>query len=154
MNNLDYGIIGNCKSAALISRDGSIDWCCLPDFDSSSVFAKILDNEKGGYFSIEPIGKYTIHQRYLEKTNILITEYSRGESAFQGCDFMPRYKTDANTYHCPPDIIRYIRYLKGTPKVKIYFGYYYFVVFYNCAGISMTTFLSCRKIIKCFIKSK
>ena len=121
MNNLDYGIIGNCKSAALISRDGSIDWCCLPDFDSSSVFAKILDNEKGGYFSIEPVGKYTIHQRYLEKTNILITEYSRGESAFQVCDFMPRYKTDAGAYHCPPDIIRYIRYLKGTPKVKIYF---------------------------------
>lgn len=121
MNNLDYGIIGNCKSAALISRDGSIDWCCLPDFDSSSVFAKILDNEKGGYFSIEPIGKYTIHQRYLEKTNILITEYSRGESAFQVCDFMPRYKTDAGAYHCPPDIIRYIRYLRGTPKVNIYF---------------------------------
>jgi GH15 family glucan-1,4-alpha-glucosidase len=121
MNNLDYGMIGNCKSAALISRDGSIDWCCLPDFDSSSVFAKILDNEKGGYFSIEPVGKYAIGQRYLEKTNILITEYSRGESAFQVCDFMPRYKTDANTYHCPPDIIRYIRYLKGTPKVKIYF---------------------------------
>ena len=121
MNNLDYGIIGNCKSAALISRNGSIDWCCLPDFDSSSVFAKILDSEKGGFFSIEPVGKYTIHQRYLEKTNILITEYSRGENAFQVCDFMPRYKTDTGAYHCPPDIIRYIRYLRGTPKVKIYF---------------------------------
>jgi len=119
MNNLDYGIIGNCKSAALISRNGSIDWCCLPDFDSSSVFAKILDSEKGGFFSIEPVGKYNIQQKYLEKTNILITEYSRGENAFQVCDFMPRYKTDAGIYHCPPDIIRFIRYLHGKPRFRI-----------------------------------
>ena len=119
MNNLDYGIIGNCKSAALISRNGSIDWCCLPDFDSSSVFAKILDSEKGGFFSIEPVSKYNIQQKYLEKTNILITEYSRGENAFQVCDFMPRYKTDAGNYHCPPDIIRFIRYLRGKPRFRI-----------------------------------
>ena len=119
MNNLDYGIIGNCKSAALISRNGSIDWCCLPTFDSSSVFAKILDSEKGGFFCIEPVGKYNIHQKYLEKTNILITEYSRGENAFQVYDFMPRYKTDAGIYHCPPDIIRYIRHLRGKPRFKI-----------------------------------
>lgn len=121
MNNLDYGIIGNCKSAALISKDGSIDWCCLPDFDSSSVFAKILDVERGGFFSIKPIGKYTIQQRYLERTNILITEYLQGDNAFQVCDFMPRYKTDAGVYHCPPDIIRYVRHLRGHPKIRVYF---------------------------------
>ena len=74
MKNLDYGIIGNCKSAALISKTGSIDWCCLPDFDSASVFAKILDTDRGGFFAIQPVGKYTIRQRYLEKTNLHITE--------------------------------------------------------------------------------
>lgn len=121
MNNLDYGIIGNCKSAALVSRKGSIDWCCLPDFDSASVFAKILDYQKGGCFVIEPVGKYNIHQRYLDKTNILITEFSCRENAFQVCDFMPRYKTDSGAYHCPPDIIRFIRHLRGTPKVRIYY---------------------------------
>lgn len=119
MNNLDYGIIGNCKSAALISREGSIDWCCLPDFDSSSVFAKILDSERGGSFSIEAVGKYKIQQKYLEKTNILITEYSCSENAFQVCDFMPRYRTDAGTYFCPPEIIRFVKYLRGKPKIIV-----------------------------------
>ena len=45
MKNLDYGIIGNCRSAALVSKKGSIDWCCLPEFDSSSIFAKLLDEK-------------------------------------------------------------------------------------------------------------
>ena len=52
MDNLDYGIIGNCQSAALISKTGSLDWCCLPNFDSNSIFAKILDQKKGGSFEI------------------------------------------------------------------------------------------------------
>ena len=121
MNNLDYGIIGNCKSAALISSEGSIDWCCLPDFDSASIFARLLDTDKGGHFSIEPVGKYSVRQRYLEKTNILITEFSRGNNVFQVCDFMPRYKTDSGIYHCPPDIIRYIRPVSGTPKFRVHF---------------------------------
>ena len=52
MNNYNYGIIGNCTSAALISDKGSLDWCCLPDFGSRSFFAKILDKDIGGEFSI------------------------------------------------------------------------------------------------------
>lgn len=50
MDNLDYGIIGNCRSAALISKNGSIEWCCLPEFNSSSIFAKLLDKNTGGSF--------------------------------------------------------------------------------------------------------
>ena len=52
MKNLNYGIIGNCLSAALVSDTGSIDWCCLPNFSSSSIFAKLLDRQKGGNFEI------------------------------------------------------------------------------------------------------
>ena len=59
---LEYGIIGNCRTAALISRNGSINWCCMPDFDSPSVFAKILDEGTGGTFAIQPIGTYKISQ--------------------------------------------------------------------------------------------
>ncbi|MDC1056960.1 DUF5911 domain-containing protein, partial [Flavobacteriaceae bacterium] len=70
--NLNYGIIGNCKSAALINEDSSIDWLCLPQFDSASVFAKILDEEKGGHFKINN-ADYTLSQSYLENSCILRT---------------------------------------------------------------------------------
>lgn len=53
---MEYGIIGNCKSAALIDRKGTVVWCCLPDFDSASTFASMLDEERGGSFGIEVDG--------------------------------------------------------------------------------------------------
>ena len=68
--NLNYGIIGNCKSAALINEDASIDWCCLPQFDSPSVFAKILDLKKGGSFWLEPKKNYSIKQSFIIKTGM------------------------------------------------------------------------------------
>ncbi len=119
MNNLDYGIIGNCRTAALVSKKGSIDWCCLPSFDSSSVFAKILDKKKGGSFGVEVDNSYHITQRYGSKTNILITSYDNGNDKFEVHDFMPRYSTDTRESYAPPDIIRYIKLIVGTPKVKI-----------------------------------
>ncbi|MEJ2703857.1 MAG: glycoside hydrolase family 15 protein [Sedimentisphaerales bacterium] len=121
MNNLNYGIIGNCKSAALIDRQGSIDWCCLPSFDSPSVFARILDGQNGGCFRIEALGEYKIAQEYLSKTNILVTKYSSAQHAFELIDFMPRYRTEEGLYHCPPEIIRYIRHLSGKPQIRIHY---------------------------------
>lgn len=53
MNNLNYGVIGNCRTAALISQNGNIEWLCFPDFDSPSIFASLLDREKGGAFGFE-----------------------------------------------------------------------------------------------------
>ena len=122
LNNLDYGIIGNCKTAALVSRTGSIDWCCLPDFDSGSFFAYILDSKNGGFFSIEPVGRFQIEQSYVNRTNILRTRFTRGRDSFEILDFMPRYITDDKNYHCPPDIIRYIRVLSGRPKVRVHYN--------------------------------
>ena len=77
MDNLNYGVIGNCKSAALVSQTGSIDWCCLPDFDSTSFFGKLLDRDKGGSFAIEPLGDYRITQKYLRRTNVLVTSFKQ-----------------------------------------------------------------------------
>ena len=119
MKNLDYGIIGNCLSAALVSRTGSIDWCCLPNFDSSSVFAKILDADIGGTFEILVSEAYTISQKYIHKTNILVTEFKNGADCFECIDFMPRYANDDDTFYAPADIIRYIKWISGAPKFSV-----------------------------------
>lgn len=123
MSNLNYGIIGNCRTAALISDKGAINWCCLPDFNSSSVFASILDRKKGGSFEIEPMGEYEIVQKYLHNTNILKTVFRNNENEFEIIDFMPRYYMSArNEIYCPPDLIRYIRLIKGKPVVKFIYN--------------------------------
>ncbi len=118
-DNLNYGIIGNCKSAALINEDTSIDWLCLPQFDSPSVFAKILDDQKGGHFLIKNLANYTIKQAYLENSNILRTEFRNEKAGFEVIDFMPRYKNEINLYYTPPEVIRIIRPLYGTPSLSI-----------------------------------
>lgn len=117
--NLNYGIIGNCKSAALINEDTSIDWLCLPQFDSPSVFAKILDDQKGGHFLIKNLANYTIKQAYIENTNILRTEFRNEKAGFEVIDFMPRYKNEINLYYTPPEVIRIIRPLYGSPTLSI-----------------------------------
>lgn len=119
MNNLNYGVIGNCRSGALISEKGSIDWCCLPDFDSPSVFARLLDKEIGGSFHFEVDNSYTITQKYLHRTNILITTFHSPRGAFEVFDFMPRYKTSDNDYFTPAEIYRYLRPISGNPVFKI-----------------------------------
>ncbi|MBT8295715.1 MAG: glycoside hydrolase family 15 protein, partial [Gramella sp.] len=119
MDNLDYGIISNCKSAALISKTGSLDWCCMPHFDSSAMFAKILDEEIGGSFEILVKDEYTIKQEYLWETNILSTVFDNGTDSFQLIDFMPRYPREDGSYYAPPDIIRFFRLIKGEPKFTL-----------------------------------
>lgn len=119
MDNLDYGLIGNCRSAALINKSGSIDWCCLPEFNSSSVFAKILDEEKGGSFEIVVDDSYRIVQTYISKTNILRTFFTNGKDAFEVLDFMPRYKDEDRSYYYPPDLIRIFKLIKGQPEFSV-----------------------------------
>lgn len=119
MQNLNYGVVGNCRSAALISETGSIDWFCFPDFDSPSIFSKILDVEKGGEFSFEVSDKYSITQRYIGNTNILCTLFTSDEGSFEVLDFMPRYKLNDTDYYLPPEIYRYIRLLSGAPRFRV-----------------------------------
>jgi alpha,alpha-trehalase len=119
MNNLNYGVIGNCRSAALVSDRGSIDWCCLPDFDSPSIFAKLIDNDKGGSFSIIVDDKYTISQKYIIWTNVVCTEFKSAQGTFEVIDFMPRYKLIGDDYFAPAEIYRYIKYISGSPTFKI-----------------------------------
>ena len=70
-NNLSFGIVGNCKSAALINHCGSIVWCCLPNFDSPSIFAHVLDDEIGGIFKIIIDDSYSVTQKYSENSFLM-----------------------------------------------------------------------------------
>ena len=85
----DYALVGDCRSAALVSNKGSIDWLCLPDFDSDTVFCKLLDENKGGYFSIAPVGNYLSSSIYKENTNILKTDFFNYSGRLLLTDFMP-----------------------------------------------------------------
>ncbi len=84
-----YGVIGDMQSVALVGMDGSIDWCCLPYFDSPSVFASILDDKKGGYFRITANGETRNRQMYIPDTNVLVTRFLSANGVGEVVDFMP-----------------------------------------------------------------
>jgi GH15 family glucan-1,4-alpha-glucosidase len=71
----DYGLLSDCRSAALVSKEGSIDWLCFPRFDGASVFGRILD-ERAGHWSIKPVGDFTTERRYIEDTMLLETTFT------------------------------------------------------------------------------
>jgi GH15 family glucan-1,4-alpha-glucosidase len=111
-----YGIIGNTRTSALVGFDGSIDWCCLPRFDSPSVFAAILDSKVGGKWAISPTGRCRSSQAYLENTNILVTKFASRESAVEVIDFMP-CTTAADAWSAPPEIHRIVHCVRGEAKM-------------------------------------
>ena len=124
MSQLDFGIIGNCQISALIDKDGKMIWCCMPRLDSPSVFAALLDSERGGFWSIEPMGvatgeKYEVHQSYMRNTNVLTTRFTlEDKSEFEVIDFMPRY-SKGDDYYRPPQVVRIVRPCKGLPKIIV-----------------------------------
>ena len=85
----DYALIGDCHSAALVSRDGSIDWCCLPRFDSGSAFGRLLDWDGGGHCEVRPVGDGTweCSRRYLDDSLVLETTLlgAAGEATLVDC---------------------------------------------------------------------
>jgi GH15 family glucan-1,4-alpha-glucosidase len=83
----DYALIGDCHTAALISRAGSIDWCCLPRFDSDSCFGRLLDWKQGGHFIITPKGRAEVYREYVSDTLVLQTTYRSGRNIARVTDF-------------------------------------------------------------------
>ena len=120
----DYGLIGDMSSAALVGADGSVDWCCLPRFDSPSVFASILDEEIGGRFRIQPSGGYTgARQAYLHDTNILETTFSTSGGVVKITDFMPIQDSDRDgkpdrNPAVPPELHRIVTCESGSVEMR------------------------------------
>jgi GH15 family glucan-1,4-alpha-glucosidase len=112
----NYGVIGNMCSIALVSVNGSIDFLCYPNFDSPTVFAALLDDEKGGCFEIQPqLGKRKVRQLYLPDTNILLTRFLAEEGVAELTDYMP-IATDGEQ---PNEIIRTLAVIRGQVDFKM-----------------------------------
>jgi GH15 family glucan-1,4-alpha-glucosidase len=119
MPQMNYAIIGNCQISALLDHEATYVWCCMPRFDSPSIFASLLDTPNAGYWSVLPEGEYRSTQRYYENTNVLSTrfELSTGER-YEVIDFAPRFYLK-DTFFRPPQLIRIIRPLSGSPRVTM-----------------------------------
>ena len=118
----DYGVIGDCRSAALVGVDGSIDWCSLPRFDSPSIFGRLLDDRRGGHWQIAPIGAYSSRQDYADTTNILRTIFQTDGAMVIVTDFMPVDAHDVKQHarpHAHPRIVRLVTGLAGRVRMRM-----------------------------------
>ncbi|MFW6111739.1 MAG: glycoside hydrolase family 15 protein [Candidatus Bipolaricaulota bacterium] len=115
----DYSIIGNLETVALVGSDGSIDWFPLPHVESPSVFARILDANKGGYFSIAPTGPFDSHQEYLPKTNVLKTTFRTDRGNLSITDFMPIGSSEPSGEEA---ILRKVTVEEGKPEIGVTFN--------------------------------
>jgi GH15 family glucan-1,4-alpha-glucosidase len=119
----DYAIIGDCRSAALVSRGGSLDWLCWPHFDSPSLFGAILDEEKGGRFLIAPAGPFRSERAYVGESNVLRTRFFTGGGELELVDFMPVLETSEAKDVLRPEheLLRVARCVHGEVTVEIVF---------------------------------
>src|SRR5436190_11279815 len=120
----DYTIIGDGRSAALVSNRGSIDWLCWPRFDSSSIFAALLDPEAGGCWSIHPLGTTQATRHYLDETNVLETELSTETGKMVLTDFMPVTSEKNKKAQLWPEheLVRQVRGTDGEVRVILDFS--------------------------------
>ncbi len=111
----NYGVVGNMRSLALVGVNGSIDFLCFPRFDSPSVFAALLDPDKGGYFCVQPsLDNEHTKQLYLPDTNILLTRFLAEDGIAELTDFMPILADDV-----PNELIRFVRVISGEVTFRV-----------------------------------
>jgi GH15 family glucan-1,4-alpha-glucosidase len=114
-----YGMIGDLTTVALVGKNGSIDWCCLPDFDSPSIFAALLDADKGGSFRLAPVEQELTgtKQMYLPETNILITRFMTSDGVGEITDFMPIKQPGTNRYQ--HHLVRAVHIVRGSLSFQL-----------------------------------
>jgi GH15 family glucan-1,4-alpha-glucosidase len=113
----DYAFISDCHSSALISRTGSIEWCCMPRIDSAPCFGRMLDRNHGGYCLVAPVEKAGISRRYLDDTLVLETTYQTKDSRARVLDFLPMRKGGRHDPH--RQVLRIIEGLDGETKFVV-----------------------------------
>ena len=113
-----YGIIGNDDRCALVGRDGSIDWCCFPHVAAPSVFGRLLDDERGGHFAIEPTGEYDSTHAYRPRTNVLETQFDTASGRIVLTDLMPSDNAVRRT-GAQRAIYRHVECTEGTVTIEV-----------------------------------
>src|ERR687894_1719545 len=106
----DHGVIGNLHTAALVGVDGTIDWLCLPAFDSPAVFCSILDDEKGGMFGLRPVEYERSQQLYLPDSNVLLTRFFSSQGMAEVIDYMPILSRPGDR----SSLVRHARVVRGS----------------------------------------
>jgi GH15 family glucan-1,4-alpha-glucosidase len=116
----DYAIIGDCRSAALVSNRGSIDWLSWPRFDSPATFAAVLDEKRGGRWSLAPVAPFRTTRRYIEDTNVLETRFETDAGTLVMTDLMPALSEEWKQRAMTPDheIVRVVRCERGEVDVE------------------------------------
>ncbi|MGC2744431.1 MAG: glycoside hydrolase family 15 protein [Candidatus Angelobacter sp.] len=119
----DYAVIGDCRSAALVSRYGSVDWLAWPRLDSPSIFAAILDRDKGGFWSISPVGPCQFERAYIRDSNVVNTKFISSTGTATLTDLMPVASEEFKRQHMLPDheILRQIVCTEGEMRLEVAF---------------------------------
>ena len=117
----DYAIIGDCNTAALVAKNGAIDWLCVPRFDSPAVFGALLDQGRGGRFVIRPTGRFLVTRRYLPATNVLETTFQTAAGQVRLVDLMPVYTDEDERERFVPrgSVLRYIEGIAGQVPMEV-----------------------------------
>jgi GH15 family glucan-1,4-alpha-glucosidase len=114
----EMGVIGNCSYMAYVDTHASVRWLCMPRFDSSFLFGSLLDQNKGGEFSLSPeSGDFSTKQYYMKNTNVLCTEIHAENGSYRVTDFAPRFY-HFERYFKPLMFIRKLEPLTGKPRVR------------------------------------
>jgi GH15 family glucan-1,4-alpha-glucosidase len=116
-----YGLIGDCRSAALVGADGSIDWLCLPRFDDPSLFGRIVDGRRAGHWLVTPVASCRAAQRYRDRSNILETLFTTAAGIVLVTDFMPVDEPTVQHHarpHREPRLVRIVECLTGSVEMR------------------------------------
>lgn len=121
----DLVLIGDCHGAALISRQGSVDWCCLGRFDADPIFCRLLDADRGGFFSLAPEEESSATRSYLDETNILQTTLTTASGVVTVTDFMPVGRKPGSSIHdyvhlnAPCQLVRIVECTRGAVTLRV-----------------------------------